>query len=126
MRRAPKYVHGFIDRHGKPRFYFRRRHGLRKAAARRLAEAGCTEHGIGAITGHASLRGDRSLYQGGRSKAIRGDGKGQSQYIEWPTYRIVSQKEEKGVKHQSAKEVLAPRAGFEPATQRLTAACSTC
>src|SRR5262249_11459458 len=24
MRRAPKYVHGFIDRHGKPRFYFRR------------------------------------------------------------------------------------------------------
>jgi hypothetical protein len=25
MRRAPKYVHGFIDRHGRPRFYFRRR-----------------------------------------------------------------------------------------------------
>jgi integrase len=25
MRRAPRYVHGFIDRHGKPRFYFRRR-----------------------------------------------------------------------------------------------------
>lgn len=31
-------------------------HGLRKAAARRLAEAGCSEHEIGAITGHASLR----------------------------------------------------------------------
>jgi integrase len=31
-------------------------HGLRKAAARRLAEAGCTEHEIGAITGHASLQ----------------------------------------------------------------------
>ena len=31
-------------------------HGLRKAAARRLAEAGCTVHEIGAITGHASLR----------------------------------------------------------------------
>jgi integrase len=31
-------------------------HGLRKAAARRLAEAGCTEHQIGAITGHTSLR----------------------------------------------------------------------
>jgi len=30
-------------------------HGLRKSAARRLAEAGCTEHEIGAITGHASL-----------------------------------------------------------------------
>jgi integrase len=31
-------------------------HGLRKAAARRLAEAGCTVHQIAAITGHASLR----------------------------------------------------------------------
>jgi integrase len=31
-------------------------HGLRKAAARRLAEAGCTEHEIRAITGHASLK----------------------------------------------------------------------
>jgi len=31
-------------------------HGLRKATARRLAEAGCSEHEIGAITGHASLR----------------------------------------------------------------------
>src|SRR5262249_28072825 len=31
-------------------------HGLRKAAARRLAEAGCTVHQIAAITGHTSLR----------------------------------------------------------------------
>jgi integrase len=30
-------------------------HGLRKAAARRLAEAGCTAHQIMAITGHKSL-----------------------------------------------------------------------
>ena len=25
MRRLPKYVHGFVDRHGRGRFYFRRR-----------------------------------------------------------------------------------------------------
>jgi len=31
-------------------------HGLRKAACRRLAEAGCTAHEIMAISGHASLR----------------------------------------------------------------------
>ncbi|MGH6725474.1 MAG: tyrosine-type recombinase/integrase [Pseudolabrys sp.] len=31
-------------------------HGLRKAAARLLAEAGCTEHEIASVTGHASLR----------------------------------------------------------------------
>ncbi|MFT8958613.1 MAG: site-specific integrase [Gluconobacter oxydans] len=30
-------------------------HGLRKAAARRLAEAGCSPHQIAAITGHATL-----------------------------------------------------------------------
>ena len=31
-------------------------HGLRKAAARRLAEAGCTAHEIAAMTGHSTLR----------------------------------------------------------------------
>jgi len=31
-------------------------HGLRKAAARRLAEAGCSAHEIMAITGHESLK----------------------------------------------------------------------
>jgi integrase len=31
-------------------------HGLRKAASRRFAEAGCTVHEVAAITGHASLR----------------------------------------------------------------------
>jgi integrase len=30
-------------------------HGLRKAAARRLAEAGCTTHEKAAITGHKTL-----------------------------------------------------------------------
>ncbi|WP_442859439.1 tyrosine-type recombinase/integrase [Bosea sp. Tri-49] len=30
-------------------------HGIRKAAARRLAEAGCTAHEIASITGHKSL-----------------------------------------------------------------------
>jgi integrase len=31
-------------------------HGLRKAACRRLAEAGCTVHEIAAISGHQTLR----------------------------------------------------------------------
>jgi len=31
-------------------------HGLRKAAARRLAEAGCSAHQIAAITGHRTLK----------------------------------------------------------------------
>jgi integrase len=31
-------------------------HGLRKAAARRLAEAGCSEKQIAAVTGHTTLK----------------------------------------------------------------------
>jgi integrase len=31
-------------------------HGLRKAACRRLAEAGCTVHEIASISGHVSLK----------------------------------------------------------------------
>jgi integrase len=31
-------------------------HGLRKAAARRLADAGCSAHQIVAVTGHQSLK----------------------------------------------------------------------
>jgi integrase len=31
-------------------------HGLRKAAARRFAEAGCTVHEIASITGHVTLK----------------------------------------------------------------------
>jgi len=31
-------------------------HGLRKAASRRLAEAGCSTHEIAAVTGHTSLK----------------------------------------------------------------------
>jgi integrase len=42
-----------IDRAGLPKRCVP--HGLRKAAARRLAEAGCTAHQIAAITGHKTL-----------------------------------------------------------------------
>lgn len=38
-------------------------HGLRKALARRLAEAGCSEHEIAAITGHRSLQEVRRYTQ---------------------------------------------------------------
>ncbi len=31
MKRPPKFVHGFLDRHGRPRFYFRRA-GFKKIA----------------------------------------------------------------------------------------------
>jgi integrase len=43
-------------------------HGLRKAAARRLAEAGCTAHQIMSITGHQSMKESRALHKGCRTE----------------------------------------------------------
>jgi integrase len=53
---AAGFSHWFRDRCNEAGLPHCSAHGLRKAAARRLAEAGCTEHEIAAITGHASLR----------------------------------------------------------------------
>jgi len=52
---ATAFSHWFRDRCDEAGLPHCSAHGLRKAAARRLAEAGCTAHEIGAITGHASL-----------------------------------------------------------------------
>ena len=62
-------------------------HGLRKSCARRLAEAGCTEHEIAAITGHASLAEVQRYTPERRPKAPRNssDGKGQSANGNWQT-----------------------------------------
>lgn len=45
-------------------------HGLRKAAARRLAEAGCTAHEIMAITGHKSLEEVERYCAAARQKGL--------------------------------------------------------
>jgi integrase len=52
---AAGFGNWFRDRCNKAGLSHCSAHGLRKAAARRLAEAGCTMHEIAAITGHASL-----------------------------------------------------------------------
>ena len=49
------FSHWFRDRCDEAGLPHCSAHGLRKAAARRLAEAGCTAHEIAAITGHATL-----------------------------------------------------------------------
>lgn len=52
---ASRFSHWFREECDKAGLGHCSAHGLRKAAARQLAEAGCTAHEIGAITGHASL-----------------------------------------------------------------------
>jgi integrase len=45
-------------------------HGLRKAAARRLADSGCSVHEIAAITGHASLKEVERYTKGANQKRL--------------------------------------------------------
>lgn len=47
-------------------------HGLRKSAARRLAEAGCTSHQIAAITGHKTLKEVERYTRAAAQKALAG------------------------------------------------------
>jgi integrase len=72
-------------------------HGLRKAAARRLAEAGCTAHEIGAITGHASLT-ELVRYTRAVDQRRRG-GYDQNPNIYSQTGRLVCQSGEKTISH---------------------------
>jgi hypothetical protein len=97
-------------------------HGLRKAAARRLAEAGCTEHEIAAITGHASLREVARYTKAADQKwlAAAAMEKGQSANNKWQTCLKVCQKREEPMRNQRENLEVAPRAGFEPATNRST------
>ncbi|WP_082064366.1 tyrosine-type recombinase/integrase [Brevundimonas sp. KM4] len=48
------------------------RWGLRKAAARRLAESGCTPHQIAAITGHKTLKEVERYTRAAAQKALAG------------------------------------------------------
>lgn len=47
-------------------------HGIRKAAARRLAEAGCTSHQIAAITGHKTLKEVERYTRAAAQKTLAG------------------------------------------------------
>src|SRR5690349_11461477 len=71
--------------------------------------------------------GNRALHGDSRSKTAGSvcDRKGEKQNIPWLTGREVSQSEEKPMLDQRPIWHVAPRAGFEPATNRLTAGCST-
>jgi hypothetical protein len=49
-------------------------HGLRKAAAARLAELGCTEHEIMAVTGHQTLEEVSRYSRAARQKVLAASG----------------------------------------------------
>ncbi len=110
-------------------------HGLRKVATIRLIEAGCTPHEAAAITGHESMRvlehyareRDRAGLAGVAMKKLLAKEAETAEKV--PPIddvanhgTIPSLKSLKGKRKWSR---LAPRAGLEPATIRLTVECST-
>jgi len=104
-------------------------HGLRKAAATRLAEMGCTPHEIMAVTGHRTLKEvDRytreaaqrllaaSAFDRLRAKEVSHPGAATPEWDE----NSVQPTEKKG-----NQKCMVPRGGIEPPTLRFSVACST-
>ena len=115
-------------------------HGLRKVATIRLIEAGCTPHEAAAITGHDSMRvletyareRDRAkLADAAMAKLIGGadaeihDESAETVPLDSPMADHGTITASNPLKGKASWKGLAPRAGLEPATIRLTVECST-
>lgn len=108
-------------------------HGLRKAAASRLAELGATAHEIMAVTGHRTLKevdrytraaAQKAMAKSAMARMVR-DSQGtkvshsDAATPEWDE-NGTQPTEKKG-----AKRWMVPRGGIEPPTLRFSVACST-
>jgi len=104
-----------------------RAHGLRKAGARRAAESGATEAELNAWFGWAEGSRESATYVRGANRtklAERIADRWNGDAIPAPQHPV-REREQKSSKVQGVAGVMAPRAGLEPATRRLTVACST-
>lgn len=108
-------------------------HGLRKAAVVRLIDAGCTPHQAAAVSGHESMKvfeiyardRNRGLLAGEAMKKLAlADERSKVPPVE-PVEEYGTKEAAKPLKGKRSWQSLAPRAGLEPATIRLTVECST-
>ena len=104
-------------------------HGLRKAAVRRLAEAGCTEKEIAAVTGHTTLKTwrathvlqIRSGWQRGPLPSLQNESRTRT-----PNPRSQGWEKRKKDKYfQCRFAMMVPRGGIEPPTPAFSVQCST-
>lgn len=111
-----------------------RAHGLRKAAATRLAELGCSEHEIMAITGHTTSKEVMRYTKAARQKVLaasamaRLNPPSEINVTFPPDSRPQNGGKKSGSKLLIDKEVaklMVPRGGIEPPTLRFSVACST-
>ena len=108
-------------------------HGLRKAAAGRLAELGASAHEIMAVTGHRTLK-EVQRYTQGANKGLMAA----SAMARWDAATVRKEKVPPGAgtaerdenapqptEKKGRERCMVPRAGIEPATLRFSVACST-
>ena len=111
-----------------------RAHGLRKAAATRLAELGSSEHEIMAITGHTTSKEVMRYTKAARQKVLAASAMARLKPASEinvtfpPDSEPPSGGKKAGAKPLIDKEVaklMVPRGGIEPPTLRFSVACST-
>ncbi len=108
-------------------------HGLRKAAASRLAELGCSAHEIMAVTGHRTLKEvDRYTREAAQRvmaqsamKRMAEDAAGKEKVPPGAGTPEWDETAAQPLDQKGYEECMVPRAGIEPATLRFSVACST-
>ncbi|GAN92846.1 integrase [Gluconobacter thailandicus F149-1 = NBRC 100600] len=104
-------------------------HGLRKAAAARLAELGCSAHEIAAVTGHRSLKEVQRYTNAADQKRLAkrafarlvSNEKSHSQHEN----RRWDGKDRQAIDFEGGSYEMVPKTGIEPVTLRFSVACST-
>jgi len=111
-----------------------RAHGLRKAAASRLAELGCSEHEIMAITGHTTSKEVMRYTKAARQKVLAASAMARLNptseivvtFPPEPSAKVGGKKSPpKPLKNKDGGVKMVPRGGIEPPTLRFSVACST-
>ncbi len=108
-------------------------HGLRKAAAAKLAEAGATTNEIAAVTGHRTLKEVARYTAAASQKAMAGSAmarvKSVTKIVKSPTPGAQSPEWDETDAQPTGKigadKWMVPRGGIEPPTLRFSVACST-
>jgi integrase len=108
-------------------------HGLRKAAASRLAELGASIHEIAAVTGHRSLKEVQRYTKGAEQKRLAATAMARlssGQTAHKKSHSDVASPEwdencPQVIEQKGAVSCMVPRGGIEPPTLRFSVACST-
>ncbi len=108
-------------------------HGLRKAAASRLAERGATAHEIMAITGHRTLKEVQRYTQAAAQRVMAASAMARLSQASAANEKVPpsagtlkwDNNELEPIDNKGTTKCMVPGAGIEPATLRFSVACST-